>query len=170
MGVWAGARGDVHSWLLGGIVCLDEWRRWRRFGARCPCAVQALLPLIACRPELVESCAVGRRLGREDEWIWLRAAALIASADNRPVEGEVSCVFCKDRFGVASSGLGLLILLLLSLSLSLSSSSSLLPISRGTTSSRHNWTIKFGLVHMPRLATHTSPTQGRGEISTTYLR
>lgn len=44
----------------------------------------ALLPLIAQRAQLVASGAVGRCLWREDEWIWLRAAAVVAGADYRP--------------------------------------------------------------------------------------
>jgi len=40
----------------------------------CSRAVETLLPLIAQRAEFVECCAVGRRLGREDEGVWLTAS------------------------------------------------------------------------------------------------
>jgi hypothetical protein len=42
-----------------------------------------MFPLIARRPQLF-GCAVGRRLRREDEWVGLGDAALIASADYGP--------------------------------------------------------------------------------------
>ena len=78
----AGA-GRVFCRLRGGIVCAQVWqRRWRRgFGAWSPGAVETL-PLIARRAEVrVEGRAVGRRLGREDEGVWLRATACVAGAD-----------------------------------------------------------------------------------------
>lgn len=80
-------RGLFCECLLSSLILCDQVERQRRggFGARCPRAVEALLPFIAYWTQFrLECCAVGRRRRWENKRVWLGKVALVSSAHYRP--------------------------------------------------------------------------------------
>lgn len=76
--------------IVGGdMVLIQVWQWWRGLRLGRGRATETAFELVAQRTQRVAGCAVGGRLGREDEGIWLGAASLIARADDGPATESV---------------------------------------------------------------------------------